>query len=86
MDDPLNLLSVLEAIADAGFTGVGGFLEALLSSADAGIQRRVARLAENNLPTVVIRLLEHPRFGGRKAARNQELVAYLNSWVVDGLM
>jgi hypothetical protein len=80
-----NLLSVMDAIQKAGYNGVGGFLEALLSSQDRSMKRRVSTLVENQLPNIIMQLLEHPRFG-RQAEGNQPLVARLTLWVIQNLM
>jgi hypothetical protein len=48
------LLSVMDAIENAGYNGVGGFLDALLVSQDGSMKRRVSTLVENQMPNIVI--------------------------------
>jgi hypothetical protein len=79
-----NLLSVMDAIEKAGYNGVGGFLDALLASQDRSMKRRVSTLVENQLSNIVMKLLEHARFG-RQAERNQPRVARLTTWVIENL-
>jgi hypothetical protein len=71
-----NLLSVMDAIEKAGYNSVGGFLDALLRhvSQDVSMKRRVSTLAENQLSNIVMKLLQHARFG-RQTECNQPLVA-----------
>jgi hypothetical protein len=73
-----NLLSVMDAIEKAGSNGVGGFLDALRVSLsqDGSMKRRVSTLVENQLSNIVMKLLQHARFG-RQTERNQPLVAVL---------
>jgi hypothetical protein len=83
--DEQNLISVFEAIENAGYNGVGGFLDGLLASKDRHMKRRVSTLIENQLPSIIMQLLDHPRFA-RKAEHNQLLTARLTSWVIEDLM
>jgi hypothetical protein len=73
-----NLLSVMDAIEKAGYNDVAGFLDALLRlvSQDGSmpVKRRVSTLVENQLSNIVMKLLQHSRFG-RQTERNQPLVA-----------
>jgi hypothetical protein len=67
-----NLLSVIDAIEKAGYYGVGGFLDALMVSQDGSMKRRVSTLVENQMSNIVMKLLQHARFG-RQTERNQPL-------------
>jgi hypothetical protein len=67
-----NLLSVMDAIEKSGYNGAGGFLDALLVSQDGTMKRRVSTLFENQMSNIVMKLLQHARFG-RQTERNQPL-------------
>jgi hypothetical protein len=76
-----RLRRVLAAIKTEGFDGVAGFLQALLSSEDDHIKRKIGRLAERDtLDQVVLSLMEHPRYIRR--SHNGELAkAQLNLFI-----
>jgi hypothetical protein len=76
----------MDAITKAGYNGVGGFLDALLASQDRSMKRRVSTLVENQLSNIVMKLLEHARFG-RQTERNQPLVLarLTTAWVIENL-